>query len=225
MGLLMKKIETQGINDIVPLDGSSDWYWGIDYTGGDLYEAGELFLQGHAINKTRLILIHYPDGKVIEPIGAKQGQYFGKPVCCEGKVVLLTVDFPAGKIKIMQFDHMLERPVLLAELPLSCVDDCYNLMLKETSLMLIRHGSDHKFQILWPQSTEFYTGNKEAFLFRDGGELYFSTWFEDPNYREEVIVRKMDTGDVLRTIPECMMAMPDGQIWIFHDNVDAFKEG
>ena len=45
----MKRIETQGIYCIEPLDGSREWYWGMDYTGGDLYEAEELFRQGHPV--------------------------------------------------------------------------------------------------------------------------------------------------------------------------------
>ena len=38
----MKRIETQGITYIEPLDGSRGaWYWGTDYASGDLYEAEE----------------------------------------------------------------------------------------------------------------------------------------------------------------------------------------
>ena len=39
----MKRIETQGITYIEPLDCSrGEWYWGSDYASGDLYEAEEL---------------------------------------------------------------------------------------------------------------------------------------------------------------------------------------
>ena len=54
----MKKIDTQGITYIETLEGSKDWYWGTDYTSGDLYEAEELFKQGHPINQNRLLFIH-----------------------------------------------------------------------------------------------------------------------------------------------------------------------
>ena len=37
----------QGISYIEPLEGSAEWYWGMDYTSGDLYEAEELFKDGN----------------------------------------------------------------------------------------------------------------------------------------------------------------------------------
>ena len=49
----MKRIITNGIADLEPLAGSSEWYWGADYTSGDLYEAEELFRSGHPIQKNR----------------------------------------------------------------------------------------------------------------------------------------------------------------------------
>lgn len=210
----MKKIQTQGIINIEPLDGSQEWYWGTDYACGDLYEAEELFQQGHPIKQNKLIFIHYPDGKVVQPMAAKEGQYFGAPICHEDKIIILMVDFPAEKIKLVQFDHMLAHFSPLVDIPLSNVEDCYNLMLAGSPLMLIRQGSDNQFQILWPESAAFEIGNTEGFLFRIGDELYFSEWKEDPDYREEIIVRKMDTGEIVNKIPGTMMVMPDGQMWV-----------
>ena len=52
-------------------------------------------------------------------------------------------------------------------------------------------------------------------LLRAGGDrLYFSAWFEDPDYREEVVVRSFATGAVAERIPGALMEMPDGQRWI-----------
>lgn len=50
----MKRIITNGITDLEPLAGSSEWYWGADNASGDLYEAEELFRSGHPIDKTGL---------------------------------------------------------------------------------------------------------------------------------------------------------------------------
>ena len=65
---MMKIIETHGITYIEPLSGSCEWYWGNDYTHGDLYEAEELYRGHHPVNCNRLVFIHYPDGRVVEPI-------------------------------------------------------------------------------------------------------------------------------------------------------------
>lgn len=211
----MKRIETQGITYIEPLDGScGEWYWGTDYVHGDLYEAEELFQDGHPISQNKLIFIHHPDGRAVQPILAKQGQYFGRPIFYQGKITILMVDFPAGTIHITQFDDALNQVTTLVDIPLSAVKDCYNLMLKAYPLMLTRQGMDGEFQIVWPESAAFPIGDREAFLFREGEKLYFSTWEEDPEYREEVLVRNMDTGEIIEHIPGALMSMPDGQKWI-----------
>ncbi len=211
----MKRIETQGITYIEPLDGSRGaWYWGTDYASGDLYEAEELFRDGHPVNRNKLIFVHYPDGRAVQPIAAKQGQYFGRPIFYQGKITILLVDFPAGQIRILQYDDAPGQVSMLVEIPLSTVEDCYNLMLKTEPLMLTREGKDDKFQIIWPESVAFQTDGRGAFLFRSQENLYFSSWEENPEYWEETLVRNMRTGEIIERIPGALMFMPDGQRWI-----------
>ncbi len=148
----MKRIGTQGITYIEPLDGScGEWYWGSDYASGDLYEAEELFRDGHPVSQNKLIFVHYPDGRTVQPIAAKQGQYFGRPIFYQGKITILLVDLPAGKIRILQHDDALNQTSLVAEVPRSAVKDCYNLMLETFPLMLARHGMENSFQLIWPE--------------------------------------------------------------------------
>lgn len=212
----MKKINTQGITDISPIEGGTEWYWGTDVTGGDLYEAEELFRsEGQSIRRNRLVLIHYPDGRVVEPVAAKDGQYFGIPVREGHKIDILLADFSEGELQILQFDDTAETVSLLAAIlfPLAQAQDCYNLMLKLSPLMLTRQD-DSKLQILWPEYMEYEMGAEEAFLFREGERLYFSAWYEDPDYREEILVRKADTGEMIERISGNAMRMPDGQVWV-----------
>lgn len=211
----MKRIETQGIAYIEPLDGSRGaWYWGTDYIHGDLYEAQELFQDGHPVTQNKLLFVHYPDGKAVQPVIGKSGQYFGRPIFYEGKIHILMVDFPAATIQILAFDDELDQIVPVAEIPLSTVKDCYNLMLETSPLMLARHGMEDSFQLIWPERVSFPIGEREAFLFREGQKLYFSAWEEDPEYREEILVRSMDTGEIMERIPGTLKFMPDGQRWI-----------
>ena len=159
----MKRIITNGIADLEPLAGSSEWYWGADYASGDLYEAEELFRSGHPIQQNYLpVVIHRP-----------------------------------AKI-----------------LPLSSVEDCYNLRLEAPPLMLTRSAHDNKFQILWPERRDFAIEDHEFFEFLEENRLYTTVWYEDPNYREEVLVRDYETGEVLERIPGSLRQMPDGQRWL-----------
>lgn len=210
----MKKIETQGIYYLEPLEGSGEWYWGMDYTSGDLYEAEELFNDGHPVSQNRLLFIHYPDGEVFQPVIAEKGQYLGRPISYQGKIMILMADFPLGKIQIMEYDHALEQISVLAEIPRSAVEDCYNLMLKRSPLMLARQGRGDKLQILWPERAVFEMAGNEAFLFREGERLYFSAWYDEPEYHEEIVVRHMDTKEIVDRYPGSMMDMPDGQRWV-----------
>ena len=211
----MKRIITNGITNLEPLPGSSEWYWGSDYASNDLYEAEELFRSGHPIDKNRLILIHRLEGTVYEPVCTKPGQYLGRPVYHDGRVVLLMVDFPKEEIHILTFHHEAEKTTEpLAVLPLSIVADCYNLMLEASPLMLTRSAHDNQFQIIWPERRDFAIEDHEFFEFLEGNKLYTSVWYEDPDYREEVLVRDYDTGEVLERIPGNFRQMTDGQRWL-----------
>ena len=210
----MKRIITHGITDLEPLAGSSEWYWGADYASGDLYEAEELFRSGHPIDKNRLVLVHCPEGTVYEPVRTKSGQYLGRPVYHDGRVVLLMVDFPKEEIRILTFYEATEITELLVVLPLSIVADCYNLMLEASPLMLTRSAHDNQFQIIWPKRRDFAIEDHEIFGFLERSRLYTSVWHEDPDYWEELLVRDYDTGAVLDRIPGDFRRMPDGQNWL-----------
>ena len=210
----MKRIITNGITDLEPLQGSSEWYWGTNYASGDLYEAEELFRSGHPIRKNRLVLVRRPDGTVYEPVRTEPGQYLGRPVYHDGQVVLLLVDFPQEKIHILIFRETDGTTEPLAVLPLSIVEDCYNLMLEASPLILTRSAHDNKFQILWPERRDFAIEDHEIFEFLEGNRLYTSVWYEDPDYREELLVRDYDTGELLERIPGNFRRMPDGRKWL-----------
>ena len=210
----MKIIPTNGIYNFQEIPGSTCWYWCCDYASGDLYEAQELFESRHPVNSNRLLLIRYPEGEVVEPIRGEAGQYFGSPAWEDGKVYILMVDFPRKTISLFQYDHDLGKTTLTAEIPLGAVKDCYNLMLAQSPLMMIRQGAENDFQVVWPEKADFALENTESFTCREGELLYFSRWYEDPDYREEVVVRHFPNGEIRELIPGVLMEMPDGQKWI-----------
>lgn len=210
----MKVIHTNGIIYFEELKGSGGWYWGSDYTSGDLYEAAALFHDHHSIQSNREIFIHYPEGRVTEPIKAKPGQYFGRPVYFDGKIYLLLVDFTAPKIRIQHYDDETKEVQSVADIPLSAVLDCYNLRLHTAPPILTRQGGDDLFQIIWPEKEEFFIETRESFCFRDEEKLYFNRWYEDPDYREETVVRQYPTGEILEIMPGSLWELLHGQHWV-----------
>jgi len=206
---MIKDIPTGGISYLEPLTGSNGWYWGTDYTSGDLYEAEELYRSGHRISRNRLILVRFPEGRVAEPIEAKEGQYFGRPGYDGRDPLLLLADFPAGEVRLIRYHDETGETSAEAVLPLSELEDCYNLMPHRAPLMLTRQTGD-RFQIIWPDRADFAIVPQESFCFREGDRLYFSRWYEDPDYREEVVIRRFPDGAVIDQFRGALQEMPDG---------------
>lgn len=210
----MKPINTKGITYLEKLEGTTKWYWGTDYIHGDLYEAEELFNNNHKIKSNTLLFVSYPDGKVIEPIKAQDGQYFGRPIYYNNNIIILIVDFNKQLIKLEQYDDITSEIVNIVSIPLSEVKDCYNLMLNTYPLMLTREGNENVFEIIYPNKIQFPIGNGESFYFRKDDHLYFSVWVEDEQYREELIIRDINTGDIIEKKAGAITVMPDGQVWL-----------
>ena len=208
----MKNINTGGISYLGELPGSGGWYWGTDYTSGDLYEAEELYRGGHRINQNRLILVRYPEGRIAEPVKAKPGQYFGRPAFDGNAPVIMLADFPAGELRLIRYDDTTGSADTIVAIPLSRVEDCYNLMPRVSPLCLTRQTGE-RFQIIWPDEADFAIEPRDSFCFRQGDRLYFSRWYEDPDYREEVVIRALPDGAVVRRLPGTIHTLPNGERW------------
>ena len=209
-----KHIKTNGIGWLRDFEGTDAWYWGTDYTDGDLYEAEELFLDGHRINKNRLIFVSYPEGNVYEPVKARKGQYFGNAAFYEDSIFFLLADFNERELLIYKYVPGALEASVYERLSLDRVKNCYNLMLEISPLTLTRQGDEGRFQVVWPDKGDFEIEPSESFDMRDGDRLIFSKWFEDPDYREEIVVRKYPSGQVIKQFKGSLKHMPDGQKWI-----------
>ena len=123
-------------------------------------------------------------------------------------------DFSKEEIHILTFDETAGAASTLAVLPLSLAEDCYNLMLKASPLLLTRAPQGNRFYVLWPERREFELEARESFVLLEGGRMYTEKWYEDPDYREEVLVRDFKTGRVLERMLGSVWPMPDGQNWL-----------
>lgn len=223
----MKTIKTNGIYYLESVGVGSNWYWGEDYSSGDLYEAEELYKDQKPIKRNRLILVRCPEGDVIEPIDLKEGQYIGRPsLYYEHKVYVVMVDFNAQQIHLLAFDpdEILAGGDVktLDILPLSYVEDCYNLLLKGAPVVLTRQSSEQYFQMIWSledgrMDIGFQMEDRESFSHRDGNKLYFTSWWEkeepEYEYHEEVIVRNLQ-GEILERFDGGIQEIRPGEYYI-----------
>ena len=208
----MKEIILNGLTNLEMMKGTEQWYWSMDYTNGDLYEAQKLYQKGEILCN-HLYFIHYPDGKVYDTTAlTTKGCYFGKPIYDNGFVMLLQVNFVKEIICIFRFEVVTGEVVKIAELSLCEVKDCYNLCLHTSPLTLTRQ-CHNDFAIIYPKKVFFPIEKRESFLFREGQKLYFSVWYEYPEYREEIVVRLLPKGNVIETFTGDIYIMPNGEKW------------
>ena len=215
----MKTINTEGITHIEQVPhGTEEWYYGISYEHGDLYEAEELFKAGYDIEGRKLCLIHYPDGELYSPVPKQPGQYPAEPVYYEGCIYIVNVCFLEGLIRILKFDCGRGETEIMVELPLNSIKNCYNLRLDTAPLTLSRQCvGANEFQIVWPEKVSFSMGDHDSFFLRDGDKLFFNRWHEegegeDYRYWEETVVRNL-TGEVIEILPGDIRIMPNGEMW------------
>ena len=213
---MLPTVSTGSVRYLRPLPGSKDWFWGMNCTDGDLYEAEELWQLHHKVDRTRIILVRDGDRRVFEPVSPRAGQYFGRPIFHAGAPLILLADFPAGVVRAMRFDAASGETTPVLELPRSAYADCSNLQLHVSPLMLTRQTGD-RFQILWPDTADFPIEPTESFDTREGERLYFSRWHETPDYWEDTVVRDARTGAVLEVLHGALCLLPDGRSWLLTD--------
>lgn len=209
----MKRIDTKGIQYLEAVEGTAEWYFAISYPAGDMYEAEELYQDGREVEGTVLLLIHYPDGKVYQPVECRKNQCLGRPVYSDGKLCFAGVDFYLAQVRVYGFDGENHELTVLHEMPLSEIKTCYNLMVHGRTLMLSGQGPGNDFEIYWPERKSYNIRMSESFFYREDNRLYFSAWYEDPDYREELIVRDVETGEIIEQTPGDMFIMPNGEKW------------
>jgi len=210
----MKEIDLNGITHIRPIrEGTPEWYFGIDYTCGDLYEAQEIFETEHSYKGNRMYIVHFPDGEVFEPVVSREDLAIGEPVCHGGKISFVTLDLKSGIITIHRFSCNTHKVSTVTQIPLDSINDCYNLRLFEHPLCLTRQPNDGTLEFIWPERKVISISDHESFFYRDEDRLFFDLWHEDPDYRTETVIRSYKSGEITERLSGDIQIMPDGGIW------------
>lgn len=207
----------KGISNSYPeeIEGTNEWYscreGTVEYC--DLDEVQEIFNNDGFFKGMNYHLIHYPDGEVHSPFQIQGNVYVEKPIWNNGIFNFLVVDFHEKLIKIKKYIPEKQKLEVITELSLSEVEDCYNLKLETTPLTLGRSGNDGFYEIVWPEKKKIAIGKTETVLFRDGDRLYLSEWYEDPEYHENVIVRNIQTGEIIEKSEGYLPRLPNNVYW------------
>ena len=210
----MKQLHIKDATFLHPVPGlEHTWYYALNYVHGDLYEAEEVFRAGEPVEGRSLYLVRYPDGTVFQPVQKVPGTYPGEPYGEAGTIYIPYVKFEQGILEILAFCCDSGETGPFVQISLNEVKDCYNLAVTGSPVCLIRQGAGDEAEMIWPEKWHVKLAPNEVFVCRDGNDLYFSRWFEDPEYREETVVRNR-AGDTLHVYNGDVFRMPDGQLWI-----------
>lgn len=220
------------------IEGTSEWYYSHVSSKSfcDLYEAEEIVSDGYTFVGMNCVLIHYPDGKVFKPFEIRENIYVEKPVFLNGKIYFLEVDVDKKVMRVIYIDseelissnfedgkesnedkfcNISNEDIkhVEAEISLSEVEDCYNLMLKISPMMITRAGNDGYFEIIYPEKKRYNIDVREGFDFRNGDDMYFASWDENPEYEDFIVVRDYESGEVKSVEKGSIFRMPNGEMW------------
>lgn len=219
------------------IEGTSEWYYSHVSSKSfcDLYEAEEIVSDGYTFVGMSCVLIHYPDGNIFKTFEMRENIYVEKPVF-GWKDLFLEVDFGKKVMSLIYIDseellsgnfeegkeinsgkscskNIEEVKHVQAEISLSEVDDCYNLMLKISPVMITRAGNDGYFEVIYPEKKKYNIEIRESFDFRNGDDMYFASWDENPEYEDFIVVRDYETGEVKSIEKGSIFRMPNGEMW------------
>lgn len=213
----MKIIKIQGVKDSYPevIEGTNEWYSCMESKSSfcDLYEAEEIIKSGNKFPGVTEHLIHYPEGRVYTPFKLQENIYVEKPVYADNCFYFQVVDFTRSMVEIFQYKPITNALHLMAEINLTEIKDCYNLRLEVSPVMLGRSGNEGYYEIIWPERKIIPLSNTETVCFRDGNLLYSSEWIEDPEYHEFVIIRAIDTGEIIEKRNGSICRLANDIVW------------
>lgn len=205
----------KGFEEIYPdeVDGTDSWYFGQWTPCSEAYEVPGF---KNKYPGTKLYFIEYPSGKVFEPIKQEINVFLERPIYehKDNSFGIVRYDFNNEVIQIIIFKPECSNVKTIKEIPFSKVGDMINLRLIISPFALVKHDvHNDSVEFLWPKETNYEFEKNESLYFQDNGKLYLTKWIEDPDYREEVIVRDAITGQILERSPGYLRRMPDGSMW------------
>lgn len=196
------------------IDCIDNWYFGQNNIYLDAYEVPEY---NGTYPGNRLCFFESPSGHIFEPVKEVHNVYIDKPIYDREKKSFgfLRFDFNKNFLKVIIFNPLNYEVNKLISLPMAEIGELINVRLLTSPLTLIRDNVNYNsVDFIWPNKVHLVLEDNEGLTFHDNGKLYSSKWIEDPDYREEIIIRDAETGKIIDRIPGYLTQMPDGSIWI-----------
>ncbi len=210
----MKVIEFSNRVDIYAeqIDGSDKWFY--CQVPNSVYP-NDLLDTDYEFEGTRLIILNI-QGEMYEPIKREKNVYLSNPFynVDESEFLVIRIDFNNQVIQLIKFSTMLiDDPTVIFEMPLQNGGDLINLLVVRNSDILAKY-EDEKFNMFYPYKTSFNLEEKESVYAVNNDKFICSRWFENPDYKEEIITRSIPDGKIIDRKPGYAEIMPNGELWL-----------
>ena len=194
------------------IDGTAEWFYSTTPSWVDADEVDEY---NGKFSGTRLLIFNI-DGTIIEPFTLTKNVYIESPVYSgkRNSFGLLRYDFNIRIIQMYEYFIEDKKLELITELPFKEGGDFVNLRIEKEPFMLVKSDvHDNEVKFVYPVKKEFKLENNETLFCVDGDTFITSKWIEDPDYREEIITRKIFDGLIVQREKGYIVEMPNGYIW------------
>ena len=195
------------------VSGSSLWFYS---QVTPCSEAGEVPDFEGKYEGTRLYLFHL-DGRVFEPFKQERNVFLERPVYYPEKecFAIIRYDFKNEVVEGYSYSPLKEELILLCSFPMSELGDLINIRFVKEKFTLVKHEiHEDAVEILWPHKRRYQFLPNESLDTICEDKLITSRWIEDPDYREEVIFRDRESGEILNRSKGYLVEMPDGDYWL-----------
>ena len=202
-----------GFEKIYPekLYGTDKWFYGL-HPWVDIEDVPAL--EG-SFPGTRLYLFSI-NGEVYEPFEQVKNVYIGVPVYSNlsESFGVMRADFECGTIQLWEWQPCGEKS-MLSEIPLSDCEDLINVRVAKYPFCIVREDiPEDTLTVLCPFRRTYELERNETLDLFDEDRMITSKWIEDPDYREEILFRRISDGAIIRREKGYMAEMPDGTFWM-----------
>lgn len=193
------------------IDGTDKWFY--CQIPNSVYP-DDLLDTNYEFEGTRLILLNI-QGEMYEPIKKEKNVCLSEPFynIDEDKFLVIRTDFNKQTIELIKFSTNQNDAEVIFDMLLENGGDLINLKVIRNSNILGKYEGEN-FKMFYPKNMLVSLEENESIYAVNNDKFICSKWIEDPEYREEIIIRNIFDGEITDRKPGYSEIMPNGELWL-----------
>lgn len=193
------------------IEGSDKWFYCQIPNG--VYP-DDLLDSDYEFEGTRLIMLNI-QGEMFEPVKREENVFVSEPFynIDEDKFLVIRIDFNKQVIELIKFSTSQNDAEVIFDMALKNGGDLINLIVIRNSDFFGKYEGEN-FKIFYPKNMLVFLKKNESIYAVNDDKFICSKWIEDPEYREEIIIRNISDGEITDRKPGYSEIMPNGELWL-----------